>query len=718
MNLLRKISPVVILSALTINFSCTPNIPPVLENPAENSEPDTLIWVLTDPALEQESDTVAPALEDTVFLENETGWNGLTSSELLDSTAKLLDAALTLQEEGDMIVSQYYYTQVRNLIDEVDAHDPEIDSLLYHRVVDGIKHFHSDYVVQMDVLPEEMSPEAVLAGVEIAEGDTLNGENGLFEKPVIEIDSRTLDELSFLREQLPPVPIDLDNVKVQNAIKFFQGKGRKVFSKWLERAEYAVAPMQKILREEGIPEEIVYLSMIESGFNPKAYSYAHASGPWQFIRSTGKIFGLEANWWYDERRDVDKSTRAATKYLRKLYLEFEDWNLALAAYNCGEGRVRRHIRRYGTKDFWKLRKLPKQTRNYVPTYLAATAIALNPTEYGFNEYVLKNPPPYDSVLVKECIDLKAIAGIVGSEYQKIKDLNPAIIRWCTPPNDDSTWVRIPLGTHEQFLAGIDKIPADQKRSWVRHKVKRGETLSTIARKYGTSMKAIIDVKSNNIRSRHKIREKQTILIPVPPYKYKSEWAASEPEELYFPPEAGDKTVYKVRQGDNLSTIAAKFGTSVSKLKRWNNLWGKRFIYPGQKLVIWRKSSADYAAAPSKKTTVKVEKYDGAPPRVHRVKSGESLWLIAQKYGISLNELKRMNGLAGRCVIKPGDELVLGGSEGEYAEIQTPRVHKVRRGDTLWDIAVAYGVRLTDLKRENGLSGNSIIRPGDKLTIPN
>ena len=344
---------------------------------------------------------------------------------------------------------------------------------------------------------------------------------------------------------------------------------------------------------------------------------------------------------------------------------------------------------------------------------------MDPVKYGFDEYVLKNPPSYDSALVNECIDLKAIAGIVSSNYQEIKDLNPAIVRWCTPPNDDSIWVKIPLGTVAQFCAGIDKIPSDQKTSWVRHKVKSGETLSTIARRYGTSMKAIMDVKSNNILSRHKIRERQTILIPVPPYKYKSEWAAAEPEELYFPPEAGNKTIYKVRKGDNLSTIAEKYGTSVSKLKRWNNLWGKRFIYPGQKLIVWSKSSGAVASSsPSQRKAVKAAKYTGDLPRVHRVKPGESLWLIAQQYGISLNELKRLNGLTGRCIIKPGDELVLGSSSEAFAELVKPRIHKVRRGDTLWDIAIAYGVRLTDLKRENGLSGSSVIRPGDRLTIPN
>ena len=680
---------------------------------------DSVISLAEDTCEVISEDSVYSEEADTVLAEPDEEWSEMTTTEKMDSTEKLLDAALTMQEEGDIIVAQYYYTQMRNLMETVDENDSELDSVKYDFLVDNINHYYHDYISQYEVLPEGMSPEAVLAGVEMAEGDTLNGNGDLFEKPEVEIDAAELEAALESLQVFPSVPIDIDNRKVKKAIEFFQKKGRKVYTKWLERAEYNIGPMQRILREEGLPEELVYLAMIESGFNPKAYSYAHASGPWQFIRSTGKIFGLKSSWWYDERRDPEKATRAAAKYLKKLYLDFDDWYLALAAYNCGEGRVKRHIRHYGTKDFWKLKKLPRQTRNYVPTYLAAAAIAMNPTEYGFEEIVLKNPAAYDSVLVGECIDLKLIGELTGTNYNHIRELNPAIVRWCTPPDVDSIWVNIPFGQAENFHTGLKNIPEDQKRSWVRHKIKRGEALSTIARKYGTSQKAIMDIKSNNISSRHRIKEGKYLLIPVPPHKYRGEWAGNEPDDMWYPPESGDKSQYTVRKGDNLSIIAARYGTSVSKLKRWNNLWGKRFIYPGQKLVIWQSGNANKAKNPGKESsgslTAELQKVEDAEaPVFHTVRRGDNLSFIAKRYGVSVNSLKRLNGLTGRCLIKPGDKIKLPGG----SSTGTKSVHVVRRGDTLWEIAVAYGVRLSDLQHANSLTGSSVIRPGDRISIPN
>jgi len=661
-----------------------------------------------------EEDSSESVIESEAVIDLNHDWLGLTNGERLDSSFILLEAAVFWQDEGDFLAMEYYFLRAVDILGHIDPEDPEIEREDYDELVKEIRHFYHNFILTLDFLPEESTPEAVMAGIEIAEGDTLNGENGFFKKPEVSIDSTALDSVLSVEYQFPPVPLS-EHKKVKKAINFFQNKGRRVFTKWLERAEYNVSPMQKILREEGLPEELVYIAMVESGFNPKAYSYAHAAGPWQFIRSTGRIFRLKIDWWYDERRDPVKSTYAAAKYLKKLYFDFEDWYLALASYNCGEGRVKRHIKRYKTKDFWRLSRLPRQTRNYIPTYLAAMTIALNPTEYGFDDFVLKNPPPYDSVLVTECLDLKLIAEIVDTTYKCIKELNPAVVRWCTPPTQDSIWLKIPVGRADKFYQGIVQIPENQKRSWVRYKVRRGETLSIIARKYGTTMTAIADIKSNKIRNRHKIREGQILLIPVPPHKYSKAWAVSEPSEQYYPPEAGDRITYVVRRGDNLSTIAEKYRTTVSKLKRWNGLYGKRYIYPGQKLTIWLKGA-------SLADNSKDESYTGTgdninKPNFHRVAPGESLWIIAKKYGVSLNELKRLNGLSGRCVIRPGDKLLLvSGDDRDSGDLEA-RIYTVKRGDTLWDIAEVFGVRLKDLKRANNIDGSDMIRPGDRLKIP-
>ena len=673
-----------------------------------------IVLVLADTLSVSEEDSTKSLDDSEAAVELNHEWIGLTNSERLDSTAMLLEAAVAWHNEKDFFAVEFYFLRAVELIGHVDPEDPEIEREEYDILLKEIRHFYHNFIPFLDFLPEESSPEAVLAGIEIAEGDTIDGENGFLDKPEVSIDSTALDSVFSVEYQFPPVPLS-EHKKVKKAIKFFQNKGRRVFTRWLKRAEYNVSLMQKILREEGLPEELVYLAMVESGFNPKAYSYAHAAGPWQFIRSTGRIFRLKIDWWYDERRDPVKSTYAAAKYLKKLYFDFEDWYLALAAYNCGEGKVKRHIKRYRTKDFWRLKRLPRQTRNYIPTYLAAMTIALNPTEYGFDDFVLKNPPPYDSVLVTECLDLKLIAQIVDTTYKCVKELNPAVVRWCTPPTLDSIWLKIPVGRADLFYEEMVQIPENQKRSWVRHKVRRGETLSVIARKYGTTMTAIAGIKSNKIRNRHKIREGQILLIPVPPHKYSRDWAVSEPSELYYPPEMGDRIAYVVRRGDNLSTIAEKYHTSVSKLKRWNGLYGKRYIYPGQKLTIWLKG-----AAPADNSGT--DSYTGAggytgSSKFHRVKPGESLWIIAKKYGISLNELKRLNGLSGRCVIRSGDKLLLVSGDDSDSGNLKPRVYTVRRGDTLWDIAEDFGVRLKDLKRANNIDGSDVIRPGDMLKIP-
>lgn len=673
------------------------------------------------------ADSISTDVESTV---EDAEWLKLTNQEKLDSIAILLNMAVSRREEGDYTVAEFYFHSAREKIDDVDQFADEIDREDYLRLANEIDLLYRDFVIGLDTIPAGSSPDAVLMGIEYADGDS-NGVNGLFlEKPEVSFDSSEMDSVLDLKVKLPPVPVVM-NRKVEDAIRFFQNKGRKVFTVWLSRSEYNVPLMQKILREEGLPEELVYLSMIESGFNPKAYSYAHAAGPWQFIRSTGRIFGLDSDWWYDERRDPVKSTIAACKYLKKLYLDFEDWYLALAAYNCGEARVQRHIQRYDSRDFWNLRKLPRQTRSYVPTYIAAMIIAHNPAEYGFEEVVFKNPPPYDSVMIYECIDLTLIAEILDTSYAAVKDMNPAIVRWCTPPTQDSVWLKIPVGSREKLEEGISAIPENQKRSWVRHRVRSGETLSSIARKYNTSMKAIRDITANRITSYHKISAGQTLLIPVPPGRHSYDWAEynqSESSNRYIPAESpGDRQMvtYAVRRGDNLSTIAEKYHTSVGALRRWNKLWGKRFIYPGQKLVIY--TPIDDVAEAKTPASAGGNVIKG---KVHTVRYGESLWLIARKYGVSVESLKNLNGLSGDCVIHSGDRIKLSEEEESEAKFfdlslvknaeaseSKPVIYIVKKGDTLWDISRTFGVPLSEIKKYNGLTSRSVIKPGEKLLIP-
>ncbi len=454
------------------------------------------------------------------------------------------------------------------------------------------------------------------------------------------------------------MPLTL-NRKVRLAIKYFQTKGRPVFTKWLERSGKYEGMIREVLRNKNLPEELAYLAMIESGFNPRARSYARAVGMWQFISATGRYYGLRHNWWFDERRDIIKSTDAATDHLADLYERFGHWYLALAGYNCNPRRVEYNMRRYKTRDYWKLRRLPRQTRNYVPTFLAAAIIANDPEKFGF--HVKKHPPiEVDTVLVSESIDLNVIARAVDTSYTYIKEINPAILRWVTPPGVKDFTLYLPKGKKEQFKERYKNIPDSEKRSWVRHKIRRGETLSTIAQKYHTSMSVL--KKTNNLRGTM-IRAGKYLLIPVPQnkahfYAYKSpkkkkskKWKKRTYSSVPQKENSAeyDKVVYEVKKGDTLGEIAEMYNTRASKIRRWNGLYYGQNIYPKQKLTIYvHKKSLTVNNVEEGKT----EQEKGT---FYTVRPGDTLWDISLKYGISIKQLKALNKKRSSR-IRPGEKL--------------------------------------------------------------
>ncbi len=627
----------------------------------------------------------------------------------LEIAGRLLETARYYLDSDQFATAGYSFALARMIVTMVSVETlNDSTAEFYHDLAEDIEHFYDDYVASSPVLPADSPPEAIIAGIKEAEGDTLPTLDEIIQIQRGEIDTTALAEAISSITPLPGVELK-KNRQVENAIKFFQGKGRKVFTRWLKRAEYNVPFMTKILREEGMPDELVYIAMIESGFNYSAYSYAHAAGPWQFIQSTGRIFDLKINWWYDERRDPEKATRAACRYFRKLYLQFGDWNLAMASYNCGEGNVDRQIRRTGTKDFWKMSRLPSQTRNYVPTYIAAAIMAQNPTEYGFERVAYRTPDPVDSVWVTEAVDLKLAASLVGSDYQTLKSLNPWCLRWSTPP-DESLWLMLPDGTADTFKIGYAAIPEDKKRiSKSIHVVKRGETLGVIAKKYGTTVSEILAVKENRIRKNSKLTVGQEIILPVAPSHYKE--SASEYKVAAETGSLGKEVTYKVRRGDNISAIAKKFGTTVSAIKTNNRLYKSNRIYAGQKLVIHagKSSTATYA-----------DEGEPAPesPAYHVVKKGELLSTIASKYHVSTKDLIRINGIEDPDRLLVGMKLKLSGAEEtSLASAPSNAVHVVKRGDTIGKIARRYGKTESEIMRSNGLGKKSVILPGQKLKIP-
>lgn len=308
---------------------------------------------------------------------------------------------------------------------------------------------------------------------------------------------------------------------VEKNISFFMGI-KEEFSLWLSRSGKYLDLMKDILRSKNIPEEIVYLSLIESGFNPAAYSVARAVGPWQFIASTAKRYGLKIDWWRDERRDPVKSTYAAAEYLTDLYEMFGSWNLAIAAYNAGEGKILKALNKTKKYDFWELtstKYIKKETKEYVPKFVAAAMIATNPDEYGFEEIDYHPSLEYDEVLIDHPLDLDLAARFADTTVEVIRGLNPELRRWSTPPGETSYLLRIPKGTKEIFLKNLSDTPKEKWFTIARYTVKKGDTIIKIAKKKGIPISVILELNKGLNNGLRKIRPGDKILLP-PQGKYK------------------------------------------------------------------------------------------------------------------------------------------------------------------------------------------------------
>ena len=387
---------------------------------------------------------------------------------------------------------------------------------------------------------------------------------------------QTLEDLEFVDEQVEIIPGHVPityNSKVKNVIKFFQNDGRSSMKKWLNRMDRYKKIILPILDKENVPPELFYLAMIESGLNPRAYSYAHAAGVWQFILSTGKIYGMNKDYWIDERRDFEKSTIAASKYLSSLYKKYGDWYLAFAAYNCGSKRVDKAIRIHNSRNYWDLNSLPRQTRNYVPNIMAALFISKDPEKYGFVVKPISDLEWY-VVEIDKSYKLSDIASCAGINVQIVKDYNPELRQDRIPPLEkgQSYKMRLPINTNKNFDTLLSNIIVEkiEKTVFVDHKVKYGESLWIIARKYGVSLKAITEV--NKIRNPRLIKPGQVLRIPN-----KTGTNTTNTKKI----------VYVVKRGDTLSEIAQKHKTSVSKIKKWNGIRNSNKIRIGQRLYIYK-----------------------------------------------------------------------------------------------------------------------------------
>ena len=464
------------------------------------------------------------------------------------------------------------------------------------------------------------------------------------------------DDLWVLIEDRLEFDRHINRNSVKQKIAWF-ARNQDYLDRVADRAEPYLYHIIKKLEERNMPLDIALLPIVESAFQPFAYSHARASGIWQFISSTGKRFGLKQNWWYDGRRDIVAATDAALDYLENLHNRFNgNWFHALAAYNSGEGNVERAIKRNIKKgkptDFWSL-KLPRETRNYVPNLLAIAEVLKHSNKYNIKFKSIANKPYFESINIGSQIDLATVSSLSGLSIDEVYRLNPGFNRWATDPNGPHR-ILVPVEKASSFKEKLSALPKAERIKWKRHKIQQGESLSVIANRYLTSVSALKEInrlKGNRIRAGH------SLLIPTAKKskKYYSLSADSRKYKGLKTTGDGKRYIYSVKRGDNLWDIGRHYGISVSQLTRWNGISKKSILRPGQKLTVWVKDE-DYKAKPAVvKTKMEKPKLDG---NSYIVKQGDSLWLIARKFDIHVKDLLKWNNLKKGKHLQPGQSLIV------------------------------------------------------------
>ncbi|MGA2357846.1 MAG: transglycosylase SLT domain-containing protein [Terriglobales bacterium] len=477
---------------------------------------------------------------------------------------------------------------------------------------------------------------------------------------------------------------------VAGYINYFSSRGRGTLERALARSGRYEDMIRRTLRDEGVPQDLIYLAQAESGFHPLAVSRAGARGMWQFMGSRAQGYGLERNWWVDDRQDPEKATRAAARHLKDLYSEFGDWYLAMAAYNSGPGTVQNAVKRTGYADFWELYRrnaLPQETRNYVPIIVAVTIMAKNPAQYGLDSVVKEKPVPYDTIKIDYPIDLRLAAECVDATASDLLDLNPSLLRLTTPKfpgNEGDFELHVPAGTAARFQTAVAAIPVDKRVSWRYHKVQGGETLASIARTYHATPTAIaeandLSVGSNGVSSNEALAPESRLIIPIAPSKQTD-------TSTY----AHSTTRYHVRKGDTVESVAQNFGVSAKMLRGWNHLKGSSLA--GRKVLY-----VHLPVAPGARET--------------QVASRSSSRKSCKDGACPVSGANRPHHPAGTQTAAASRS-----SKGTSSAAVHPVVthHKVRQGETLYSIANSYNTTVTALKHDN--RNLAALRPGMILVI--
>ncbi len=538
-------------------------------------------------------------------------------SPILDEAKQFLSDAVIADVNQDTIEVIYNIKRIFDLLSDVEQIGVrnELDKIEFEK-------FQNDFIKMYSTRLNTLENSSQILNAELIRKQVTDLAD---ENESVEMGTTKFTILDDREGHIPLVT----NSQVENYIRYFQGKGRKGFNIWLRRYVQYRDIILPILEANDLPEELIVVSMIESGFDPKAVSRATAVGLWQFMYLTGKQYGLERTWYVDERQDIIKSTEAAARYFKDLYREFEDWYLVLAAYNAGPGRVNRAVNLHETSDYWQLYSLPKDTKNYIPYFLSSAIILKDPEKYGFKIPKAKSFK-YDEVVIKKSADLSVIAKSAGTKTSTIKYLNPELRQSATPANEDYI-LRVPYGAKDKFYNSFNALPETERFATqkVEHRVKKGENLTTIASKYRVLISDLMTI--NNLKN-DRLSIGQRLKIPVKGGIYSN-----------YP----EKITYTVKKGDTLDGIAEKYNTRASEIRKWNKMSSNNsLINIGQKLILFVGKNGS--------------KSDDSPKRIiYTVKSGDQLGYIAEKYNTSAKKIREWNKMKpGSSAIYPGQKLVL------------------------------------------------------------
>lgn len=447
--------------------------------------------------------------------------------------------------------------------------------------------------------------------------------------------------------------LDVDQPRLKSQIRWYSTH-LSYLDRVSKRGERYLHYIVEELEKEGLPLEIALLPIVESGFDPFGYSHGRASGPWQFIPSTGHMYGLEQTWWIDGRRDIQLSTKAAIAYLKRLNKMFDgDWLHALASYNSGEGTVMRAIRKNKKAgkptDFWSL-DLPAETRAYVPKLMALAIIMKNPERYNYETYFIANQPYFEEVNIGGQMDLAQAADMAEVSIDEIYLLNPAFNQWATSPDGPHTLL-VPIDSADKFRTKLATLPPKERVTWIRYTVQAGDNLGAVARDHNTTVAVLQDI--NKISS-NLIRVGQQLMIPVAGQSAANYTLSSHQRLLAkqsrSPSSSRVKVNYTVESGDSLWSIAKKYNTDTKTLARWNSMGLADPLFPGKKLVVWMKPETSSSKSSTRSVVKRV---------VYTIRSGDSLAVVANKFNVRVSDIRKWNPKVGsQKYVQPGDKVTL------------------------------------------------------------